>query len=342
MLAGCENALAKDPTNLDAHWLLAGALAQTGDDAAAVEHVALALAGDYFYYSQNLTTDDLKELMASPHGKSIAELATRIGAEYDKRIANGLYVVARRGAWHWPEHHDVQPDTPRGEVYYAYDRELKRYLRVTHTEHQVAGFQRAPSGGEIALIGFDRVDYPASKDDPPLVQRAWVQVVGARDGKPLGGRATLPPAAREVSLGYTPEEQLLVSTAPATGRSDVTERRDRARSLDKHVRQADQVDGGRGGRRRADRGHARRRARRPGPGQRGTRRGRAIRRRPRARGRRRARSPIPGTGKVSAASVAVAPDRGRAWRSRPRSIRARRTSGRRCTSATPSTRRTTC
>ena len=50
----CEAALAKDPWHLDAHRLLATALAQTGDPAAAVDHLVTALAADYYAYGPGL------------------------------------------------------------------------------------------------------------------------------------------------------------------------------------------------------------------------------------------------------------------------------------------------
>src|SRR5439155_17288466 len=41
--ASCEAALARDPMHLDAHRLLAGALAQAGEHAAAVDHLETAI-----------------------------------------------------------------------------------------------------------------------------------------------------------------------------------------------------------------------------------------------------------------------------------------------------------
>src|ERR1700733_5046405 len=60
--ADCEAALTKDPTNLDAHWLLATPLAQAGEHAAAVDHALTAIAADYYKYGPALASDpDLKD-----------------------------------------------------------------------------------------------------------------------------------------------------------------------------------------------------------------------------------------------------------------------------------------
>lgn len=211
----CEAALARDPYHLDAHRLLAAALAQTGDSAAAVDHLVTVLGADYYHYAPTLDDPDLEPFRATPHGRAVAELAHQIEAEYAKRTQSGLWLVGRRGTFTWPDKPGEQFDLTRGELY-AYDREGKRYLRLSHTEHEVAGFIRAPGGGSVALLGFDRVERP--KDDaPPLIARPWLEAVDPATWKPLGPRITLP-SAREVIVGYAAGDQLLVATAPATGR----------------------------------------------------------------------------------------------------------------------------
>ena len=51
----------------------------------------------------------------------------------------------------------MQPASSKGELY-AFDRESKRYLRLTHTNDQVAGFVRNKSGNEVAVLGYDRIE----------------------------------------------------------------------------------------------------------------------------------------------------------------------------------------
>jgi len=215
----CEASLAKDPNELDAHRLLATALVQAGEPAAAVDHLVTALAADYFKYGPSFDDDaDLKDFRAGPHGQSVSALAAKIKDAYAKKIATGVLVVARRSAFKWPAQPGVQSASSRGELY-AYDRDSKRFLRLTHTDHQVAGFVRSPGGTETAVIGFDKVDHPKADNAPSLFARPWLVVLDA-DWKPTGPRVHLP-AARVISVGYGAGDQLLVTTAPASGRWSV-------------------------------------------------------------------------------------------------------------------------
>ncbi|MDB4955538.1 MAG: hypothetical protein JWO36_3107 [Myxococcales bacterium] len=213
--ANCEATLAKDPQHLDAHRLLATALVHAGENAAAVDHLVTAIAGDYFKYAPSLASDDdLKAFLATSHGQAVGAAADQIKIEYARRIKDALWLVGRRSTFKWPKELGVQAAISRGELY-AYDREAKRFFRLTHTEHQVAGFVRSPSGGEVALIGFDKIDRP--KDDgAPLFAHAWIQAVDTTDWKP-GPRTTIA-NARQISVGYGAGDELLVATAPATGR----------------------------------------------------------------------------------------------------------------------------
>jgi hypothetical protein len=214
-----EAALAKDATHLGAQRLLAAALGQTGEPAAAVEPLVTAVAADYLQYGPTLADDDLKGFMASPHGQSVKVLADKIRDEYRRRIAGALWLVGRRSPFRVPREAGVQPATPRGEVY-AFDRETRQYFRLTHTEHQVVGFVRAASGSDVAVVGFDRIDRPRPDEPagerPPLLARAWIQVYDTAEWK-AAPRIQLG-SAREITLGYAAGDQLLVSTAQPTGR----------------------------------------------------------------------------------------------------------------------------
>jgi hypothetical protein len=214
----CETALAKDPHHMGAHWLLGFALAQAGDHAAAVDHLVTALAADYGQYFPSLTSEaDLKPFLATSHGASVMEVAARIHDDYNRRAANAILLVGRRSSFKWPEKPGVQSASSRGELY-AFDRETKRYLRLTHTDDEVVGFVRAPSGAELAVLAFDRLDRPKADELPPLITRAYIQVLDTKDWSPVGQRVNLTGATREISVGYGAGDQLLVSTAPALGR----------------------------------------------------------------------------------------------------------------------------
>ena len=222
----CEAALAKDPLELDAHWLLATALAQTGEPAAAVDHIVAALAADYYRFGASLDTPDLADFRATPHGQAVVALAAKIGEAYAARVATGVWVVGRRSPFRWPDKLGPQASSTRGELY-AFDRETKRYLRLTHTEHEAAGFVRAAAGDQVAVLGFDKIDRPKvdpkdkdakdKADAPPTFEHAWLAVYDAKTWKPIGKRIALPPA-REIAVGYGAGDQLIATSAPAAGR----------------------------------------------------------------------------------------------------------------------------
>ncbi len=216
----CEATLAKDPNHLDAHRLIATALAQTGEHAAAVDHLVTALAGDYLRYADFAKDDNLKPFLDTPHGTAIKEVAEKIRAELVRRAASGVLVIGRRSGFKWPKD-GIQYGTSRGELY-AFDRETHRYLRLTHTEHQVAAFVRSPSGNEVAVFGFDKIDRPKGDDATPLVNRSWLQVMDTKDWSAIGPRVQLG-GGREVHIGYGAGDQLLVATAPAAGRWGIGE-----------------------------------------------------------------------------------------------------------------------
>lgn len=229
--AQLDASLAKDPDHLDAHYLYAKLLAQAGEHAAAVDHLVVALANDYFRYGPMLSADvDMKEFLGTQHGQAVTALAQAIQADYKKRVATGVWLVARRSAFKWPKELGAQGATTRGELY-AYDRESKRYLRLSHTDHRVAGFIRAPGGGEVALLGFDKIDRPKGDvkgemkpDTPATFVTSWVQILETTDWQLVGKKVSLG-AARELAVGYGTGDQLLVSKAQADGRwgtKDVT------------------------------------------------------------------------------------------------------------------------
>ena len=213
----CEAAVAKDPNHLDAQRLLAVALAQTGEHAAAVDHIVAAIAGDYYKYGTAYATDpELESFRATPHGQAVGQLAQQIHDEYARRIKGAVWLVGRRGTFKWPAKDGVQPASSRGELY-AFDRESHRYLRLTHTDHQVAGFLKSPSGAEVALLGFDKIDHPKDPAAPPLVARGWILTVEPAEWKSLGPRIDLA-AARVIAVAYGDGDQLLAASAQANGR----------------------------------------------------------------------------------------------------------------------------
>ena len=74
-----QEAVTKDPTHLDAHYLLARAQAQTGEQAAAVDHLVTVLASDYWRYGPALATEkELTDFLATQHGQAVTALASTV------------------------------------------------------------------------------------------------------------------------------------------------------------------------------------------------------------------------------------------------------------------------
>ena len=210
-----EAALAKDPNHLDAHRLLGIALAKTGENSAAVDHLAAAIAADYYAYGNVAEEPELQEFLATQNGLSVSQRAAQVHDEYTKRVKTALWIIARRSSFRWPDGKGVQTASSRGELY-AFDRETKRYYRLTHTDHQVAGFVRSKAGTEVAVLGYDKID--RGKDDAaPVIARPWVQVYDAVEWKATTPKINLP-SARAAAAFYGEGDQLLVGTAPATSR----------------------------------------------------------------------------------------------------------------------------
>jgi hypothetical protein len=218
--SAAEAALAKDGDHLDAHRLLASALAQAGDPAAVTPHLVAALAGDWLRWGPTLADDaDLAGYLATPEGAALSALNAQMKEAVGAWTRGGVLVLGRRGPFKWPAKPGAQWATTRGELY-AYSLEKKRYLRLTHTEHSVAAFVPSPSGAELAVIGFDKVQIPdaAQKDAPPLLARTWIETVDAATWVPTGKRAVIAKPARSVAVHYGPGEQLLATSYPAAGR----------------------------------------------------------------------------------------------------------------------------
>lgn len=210
-----EAALGKDPNHMDAHRVLAIALAQLGEHAAAVDHLVTIIAADYYNYGVSYGTDPLLEAFrGTPHGQAVSQLAGQIRDEYAKKIPHALLLIARRNGFRYDKF-GPQFLSSRGELY-AFERETKRYFRLTHTNHQVAGFVRAKAGAEVAVLGYDKGDRPKEETSPPLIARAWVQTFDTASWTSTS-KVTLGPA-RADAIFYGEGDQLLVAQAPATDR----------------------------------------------------------------------------------------------------------------------------
>ncbi|MCE9575253.1 MAG: hypothetical protein K8W52_19035 [Deltaproteobacteria bacterium] len=217
--SAAEATLAKDADHLDAHWVLGEALANTDEPEAATEHLVIALAGDWLRWGPTLAQNPaLTTYLATPSGKALAELSTRVRAQLAAAVAKGPLVLGRRSTWKTPKV-GAASATTRGELY-AYDADGKRYLRLTHTDHSLAAVLPSPTG-ELLLAGFTRAEVPdpikTSPDVPPLLASSWVRAWSPTDLTDSAKIAWIG-KARFVTAGWGAGDQLVVTTAPAAGR----------------------------------------------------------------------------------------------------------------------------
>ena len=110
--------------------------------------------------------DAIADLAAPPPSLAESSLPPR-------PLAKQPLLLARRSGWKAPKPGTGYAAT-RGELY-AYDVAAKRYLRVTHTDHSLAGYLRGPSG-ELLLVGFSQAEVPdpakAPKTAAPTLTRS--------------------------------------------------------------------------------------------------------------------------------------------------------------------------
>lgn len=217
VITAATEALAADPDHYDAQLALARARAETGDAAGIAAPLTAALAADYTGYAAELAEGGLARAIAAD--PALAERVDAIRQAYLDRAKGGLLLVARRTRYRLPRTHKtkVQWAATRAELY-AYDRETERYLRLTHTDHSLAGWIMAPSGDELAFVSHTGIRTGGGPDKANLL--GWVRV-GVLDLDTLalrGKRASVGDPVRRVRLGYRAGDELVVETSAADGR----------------------------------------------------------------------------------------------------------------------------
>lgn len=158
--------IAADPGHLDAHRILASALAQQGHHARAIEHLRIALAGDFVRWGGRVLGDpELEPLVQSPLGPRVQEMIDLHRREFTERARAGVAVVARRAPWKAPrlgKRRRVRM-VNRAELF-AFDRSTERYLRLSQTGFQVAGALPSPTGDRIAFVTIKTVATTDGRD----------------------------------------------------------------------------------------------------------------------------------------------------------------------------------
>ncbi len=226
----CEEAVAADPTHLDAHRLLASALAQQGEYEKAIDHLKVALAGDWVRWGSGVEADpDLEPLISSPLGAALKQMVAATRDEFARSARAGLLLVARRAPFKEPAP-SKKPGTTarlasRAEVF-AYIKETQRYLRLTQTGFQVLGLLPSPSGDEIAYVAATNVALPdaapaapaspAPSAAPPVlavVQVGTVSVASPDTRSPV----TTIKNARALALEYLAGDELVATSYDPLG-----------------------------------------------------------------------------------------------------------------------------
>ena len=216
----CEATIEADPTHLQAHRLLASALAQQGEYEAALDHLKIALAGDWVRWGAAVERDpDLEPLASSTLGAATAEMVAAHREQFARGARAGLLLIARRAPFKEP----VRPRkagasarlASRAEVF-AYVVETQRYLRLTQTGFQVLGFLASASGDEIAYVAASHVSLAEPPAAPPRLAIARVGVVNLSRPEVVGPAATIKDA-RALAVEYLAGDELVVTRHDADG-----------------------------------------------------------------------------------------------------------------------------
>jgi len=132
--ASCKEALAADPTHLEAAWLDAVALAKTGHPEGVLAPLVTAGTGDYGKWAlASLDQPGLQAWLATPTGGAWRRRVEADRAGFLAAIGRGLVVSA---------HGDL----------YAFDAESSRFVRLTHSYGGVVGALSMRAQHRIAYV----------------------------------------------------------------------------------------------------------------------------------------------------------------------------------------------
>ena len=218
--SAAEETIQLDKNHLDAHRMLASALAQQGEYEKALEHLSIALAADWIRWGGKVEVDpDLEPLHSSPLGARLKEMNAAYKQELIRRAKAGLLVVARRGPFK-PPSKDARKKAARmasrAELF-AYDKESGRWLRLTQTGFQVVGFLAAPTGDEISYVTVREVALPDDpKAAPPVLAVAKIGTFSLAAPEAPVKEAEVK-AARTLALEYLAGDELVATAYPAQG-----------------------------------------------------------------------------------------------------------------------------
>jgi hypothetical protein len=216
-----EETLELDKGHLDAHRMLASALAQQGEYEKALEHLSIALAADWIRWGSKVEIDpDLEPLMSSPVGPKVKQMNAAYKVELVRRARAGLLVVARRGPFKTPTKDPKKKGaarmTSRAELF-AYDKETARFIRLTQTGFQVVGYLASPSGDEIAYVTVREVAIPDDpKASPPVLASVRIGTLSLAAPDAVSKEAEVK-NARTLALEYLAGDELVATAYQPQG-----------------------------------------------------------------------------------------------------------------------------
>ncbi|MBA3460182.1 MAG: hypothetical protein H0T46_09495 [Deltaproteobacteria bacterium] len=134
VVTACTEALAADPTHLDAAWLLAAAYGEVGRVEEVLEPLRFAVAGDFGKWgTPAIELPQLQSFLTTPTGEAWRRRIEEDRTAYLEALTRATLVEAE------------------GELY-AFDPKLNRYHRLTRTGGAVVGALASPSSREIAYV----------------------------------------------------------------------------------------------------------------------------------------------------------------------------------------------
>ena len=219
--SAAEETLELDKNHLDAHRMLASALAQQGEYEKAAEHLSIALAADWIRWGGKVEMDpDLEPLLSSPLGARVKEMNAAYKADLVRRAKSGLLLVARRGPFKPPRPDPKKKGSARvasrAELF-AWDKETARWLRLTQTGFQVVGFLPSPSGDEIAYVTVREVGNPTdAAAGPPVLAAVRIGTLSLAAPEAPVKEAEVA-SARTLALEYLAGDELVATAYKPQG-----------------------------------------------------------------------------------------------------------------------------
>ncbi|MEO6771471.1 MAG: hypothetical protein ABI467_00425 [Kofleriaceae bacterium] len=204
VVESCTQALAADPTNLEAAWLLAVGEAKLGKLDAVTAPLQLAGAGDFGKWAlASLDQPALQPYLATPAGQAWQRRVEADRAPYLAALGRGLVVIAR------------------GDLFAIADQ---RWYRLTRTfggvvaafaradGHVLAFITRGKTSHQLAVGSVDLATGLTTRARPLLPLATQLAATRAGDGIWIGQQGRKP---RLLSLGAGAQQGLLVPTTLA-------------------------------------------------------------------------------------------------------------------------------